>query len=138
MSGQRGTTAWCGRVLLFAALLLGIVTMHTLDHPVEHSSAHMPGSRVMTAASMPADTMEPTATHTPRADVPAPLGGMDPMPVCLAVLTVWTIALLAGASSCRPADLTASALARLWHALWPIPPPDGRRTLLAQLSVLRI
>ncbi|MBT2382109.1 hypothetical protein J7E86_00585, partial [Streptomyces sp. ISL-11] len=33
MDGQRKATAWCGRLLLFAALLLGIVTMHTLGHP---------------------------------------------------------------------------------------------------------
>ncbi len=33
MDGQRKATAWCGRLVLFAALLLGIVTMHTLGHP---------------------------------------------------------------------------------------------------------
>ncbi|MEC4017231.1 hypothetical protein [Streptomyces sp. H27-D2] len=39
MYGQRAAGAWCGRLLLFAALLLGIVTMHTLGHPGEHSGA---------------------------------------------------------------------------------------------------
>ncbi|PAU45951.1 hypothetical protein CK936_26680, partial [Streptomyces albireticuli] len=33
--------AWCGRLLLFAALLMGIVTMHTLGHP---TSGHGAGS----------------------------------------------------------------------------------------------
>ncbi|MFC5799788.1 DUF6153 family protein [Streptomyces formicae] len=140
MSGQRRAAAWCGRVLLLAALLFGIVTMHTLGHPVEHNSSHMPGSSVMAAATGFADhALEPTATHSPQADVPAPLGGMDPMSVCLAVLTVWAIALpAAGALSRQPADLIISALARLSHAAWPIPPPGSRRTLLAQLSVLRL
>ncbi|WP_432003439.1 hypothetical protein [Streptomyces sioyaensis] len=139
MNGQRRTTAWCGRSLLFAALLFGIVTMHTLGHPVEPSSSHMPGSSVVAAAAPAHHVTEPTATDEPQAGAPTPFGGADPMSVCLAVLSVWTVALLAaGALSHRPADLTASALTRLSHALWPIPPPGSRRTLLARLSVLRV
>ncbi|MEU0721811.1 DUF6153 family protein [Streptomyces lavendulocolor] len=139
MSGQRRAPTWCGRLLMCAALLLGIVTMHTLGHPAEHGSSHMPGSTVA-AASAPVDhAMEPSATEGPRANDQAPLGRMDPMSVCLAVLTVWTIVLLAaGALSYRPADLMTSARARRWHALRPNPPPGSRRTRLAQLSALRI
>ncbi|MEU3963032.1 hypothetical protein AB0F42_25020 [Streptomyces buecherae] len=41
---QRGGTAWGARLLLFTALLFGIVTMHTLGHPTEHggTSGHAP------------------------------------------------------------------------------------------------
>lgn len=39
-----GRSAWGGRLLLFAALLFGIVTMHTLGHPAkEHGSGHGSG-----------------------------------------------------------------------------------------------
>lgn len=41
---QRRGTAWCARLVLFAALLLGIVTMHTLGHPSEHGTAAPPGT----------------------------------------------------------------------------------------------
>ncbi|MET9834039.1 hypothetical protein ABZ078_33165 [Streptomyces sp. NPDC006385] len=139
MNGQRKAAAWCGRLLLFAALVLGIVTMHILGHPAEHGSSHMPdGSVVATASGPTGHARQPMATEESRADDPPPLGGMDPMSVCLAVLSVWTIALLVtGALSRRPAGRLA-ALARLSPALWPIPPPGSHRTLLAQLSVLRI
>ncbi|UQI43951.1 hypothetical protein M1P56_06100 [Streptomyces sp. HU2014] len=43
MAGQRRVVAWCGRLLLFTALLLGIVTMHTLGHP--SSGGHGGGAR---------------------------------------------------------------------------------------------
>jgi hypothetical protein len=40
MYGQGRAAAWCGRLLLFAALLVGIVAMHTLGHPSGHGAAH--------------------------------------------------------------------------------------------------
>lgn len=140
MREQRRATAWCGRLLLCATLLLGIVTMHSLGHPAENGSSHMPGDAVMAAATAPVDHgMRATTTVEPRADAPASHGGMDPMSVCLAVLSVWAIALLAvGLVSGRIATLASSALARLPHALWPRPPPRSARTRLAQLSLMRV
>ncbi|GAU65711.1 Syd protein [Streptomyces sp. NBRC 110611] len=141
----------CGRLLLFTALLFGIVTMHTLGHPAEHSAPSMADGGLGTAASAPAhhaaaaSVTDVSVTDAPRADGdaprahhPAPLGGMDPMSVCLAVLGAATLALLfCGVLARRPADVPATVLARLPHALRPIPPPP-RGTLLAQLSVLRV
>ncbi|MFF8282732.1 hypothetical protein ACF06W_08365 [Streptomyces albus] len=36
---HRPGTVWCGRILLLAALLLGLVTMHTLGHPEPQRTA---------------------------------------------------------------------------------------------------
>ncbi|MFV8128096.1 hypothetical protein [Streptomyces syringium] len=87
MDERRKATAWCGRLLLFAALLLGIVTMHTLGHPSEHGSgqpgpaaaqpaahavpAHAMPAHAMPAHAMPADAMPAHAAHT-RAEDTAP------------------------------------------------------------------
>ncbi|MEU7042281.1 hypothetical protein AB0A77_14625 [Streptomyces varsoviensis] len=149
MYGRRGATAWCGRLLLFAALLLGIVTMHTLGHPAEHgapaASAHSAGHRAPAVATeghgSPGAAMAdaPADAHSPTlAAVPAH-GDMDPMSVCLAVLGVWVLGLLVGlAARDRRAHATAAApRSRLPRALWPIPPPP-RHKALARLSVLRV
>ncbi len=41
--GRSRAAAWCGRLLLFAALIVGIVGMHTLGHPVGgHGSGRCP------------------------------------------------------------------------------------------------
>ncbi|MBP2402526.1 hypothetical protein [Streptomyces syringium] len=161
MDERRKATAWCGRLLLFAALLLGIITMHTLGHPSEHGSAQ-PGpaaarsaAHAMPAHAMPADTMPAHAAHTraddtapaavadpaadaPRTDAP-PHSGMDPMSVCLAVLAAgWAVALLLGLAAFRRRSGAAAPAARalLLRTLWPIPPP--RHKALARLSVLRV
>ncbi|MFF5130038.1 hypothetical protein ACFY41_24265 [Streptomyces syringium] len=166
MDERRKATAWCGRLLLFAALLLGIVTMHTLGHPSEHGSgqsgpaaarpaAHAMPAHAMPAHAMPADTRPGHAAHTraddtapaavaapaadaPRSD-PPPHSGMDPMSVCLAVLAAgWAVALLLGLAAFRRRSGAAApaARARLLRTLWPIPPP--RHKALARLSVLRV
>ncbi|MBO0656712.1 hypothetical protein J1792_29405 [Streptomyces triculaminicus] len=149
MQGRRGATAWCGRLLLFAALVLGIVTMHTLGHPRGHDGgAHAPSQAM--AASMtheaPGRPSAPAAaspsTHTPHASHagdPAHGGGMDPMSVCLAVLGAGAAAVLL--LSLAAAGHLAGAVpvaARAWfsRSLWPVPPP--RRKALARLSVLRV
>lgn len=156
MDGRRKATAWCGRLLLFAALLLGIVTMHTLGHPSEHGSgqpgptAARPVTHAMPAHAMPAhaaasqaDDIAPAAMAAPAADAPRtdppPHSGMDPMSVCLAVLAAgWAVALLLGlAALLRRSGAAAPATrARLLRTLWPIPPP--RHKALARLSVLRV
>ncbi|GGR02557.1 hypothetical protein [Streptomyces netropsis] len=151
MDERRKATAWCGRLLLFAALLLGIVTMHTLGHPSEHGSgppgptAAQPAAHAMPAHAAHAradDGTTATATGpaagTPRTD-PPPHSGMDPMAVCLAVLAAgWAVALLLGLAALRrrSGTLTPAARARLLRTLWPIPPP--RHKALARLSVLRV
>ncbi|MCX5302726.1 hypothetical protein OG304_04570 [Streptomyces sp. NBC_00160] len=140
MKEQRRATAWCGRLLLCAALLLGIVTMHSLGHPAENGSSHLPGNAVMAAAlSSVEHAMGPTASVEHQRHAPDPLGGMDTLSVCLAVLSVWAIALLTvGPLFQRTAAFAASALAHLPHAMWPMPPPRSARTRLAQLSLMRI
>ncbi|MFF9482803.1 hypothetical protein [Streptomyces sp. NPDC014733] len=70
MAGQRSGTALCGRLLLFAALLFGIVAMHSLGHCAEHPAA---GAAVTTASAHHGPGPEPA--------VPAPMplahGAMD-------------------------------------------------------------
>lgn len=141
MYGQRRVTGWAGWLLLFAVLLFGIITMHTLGQPSEHGSApYAPqGTAVATTAHQSAGaevSMAPRALLVPYADAPAQGHGMDPMSVCLAVLSVWSVVLLAaGLLSRRSVAPSAAARARILLALRPNPPSYG--TLLAQLSVLR-
>ncbi|MEV6672747.1 DUF6153 family protein [Streptomyces sp. NPDC051162] len=151
-AGQRRATAWCGRLLLCAALLLGIVTMHTLGHPAEHGGGGGTASQTATAShtshsmtAMPA--MAPMAAEghhaaPPRTDasVHGESHGMDPMSVCLAVLgsALLALVLLLGAAALRRAAAALPAVrARLLLALRPIPPPP-RHKALARLSVLRV
>ncbi|GAA0432645.1 hypothetical protein [Streptomyces luteireticuli] len=124
---------WCGRLLLFAALLLGIVTMHTLGHPTGHDAP--PASHAVQAQAhldmADGDHAAPPPHHRP---------GLDPMSVCLAVLGAgWTVVLLLALRFLRrPAGAAVAAVrARFAHALWPIPPPP-RHKALARLSVLRV
>ncbi|MFD8705629.1 DUF6153 family protein [Kitasatospora sp. NPDC059648] len=118
------------RLLLLAALLLGIVTMHTLGHPSGGHGGHGGhGLQVTAAQQMPGH-------HSPTADRGA--DGMDPMTVCLAVLAGWTLLLLvAGPLLRRSGDAAAEVRARLLRAVRALPPPGGGRILLNRLSVLR-
>ncbi|MFE7114877.1 hypothetical protein ACFU99_05565 [Streptomyces sp. NPDC057654] len=140
MYGQRGAAAWCGRLLLFAALLLGIVTMHTLGHPAEHTAApHGPVVAGDSAGGHGNPHMVMDSPTAAPAAVPAH-SGMDPMSVCLAVLGVWIVGLLVGLAARDRRALGAAVAAprsRLPGALWPIPPPP-RHKALARLSVLRV
>ncbi|MCC3768616.1 DUF6153 family protein [Streptomyces sp. UNOC14_S4] len=148
MNGQRRATAWCGRLLLFSALLLGIVTMHTLGHPtgVGHEPCPVRGAgNCATSHDAPAaaeqhaqaDEWAHSTTHS------SPHGqntGMDPMSVCLAVLgagLLTIVLLLVTAALHRPGIALGTLRARLLRALRPIPPPP-RHKALAQLSVLRV
>ncbi|MFD0421680.1 hypothetical protein [Streptomyces parvus] len=143
MAGRtRSRSVTYGQLMLFAALLFGIVTMHTVGHPAEHS-----GSAGMSAAS--ASTSESTsespdamgehpAPHdSPGAD--APMSGMDPLSVCLAVLGVWSLALVGSWLLGLRADgrpLGTPVGSGFPHALRPNPPPPI--SVLASVSVLRI
>ncbi|NEC24455.1 hypothetical protein G3I50_40330 [Streptomyces parvus] len=131
-----------GQLMLFAALLFGIVTMHTVGHPAEHSgSAGMSAASASTSGSTSEsrDVMgEHPAPHgSPGAD--APMSGMDPLSVCLAVLGVWGLVLVGSWLLGRRADgrpLGTPVGAGLPHALRPNPPPPI--SVLASVSVLRI
>ncbi|MFC8700006.1 hypothetical protein [Streptomyces parvus] len=139
MAGRtRSRSVTYGQLMLFAALLFGIVTMHTVGHPAEHSgSAGMPAASASMSESP--DTMgeHPAPHDSPGAD--APMSGMDPLSVCLAVLGVWGLALVGSWLLGPRADgrpLGTPAGAGLPHALRPNPPPPI--SVLASVSVLRI
>lgn len=144
MHGRRRVAAWCGRLLLFAALLLGIVTMHTLGHPRDHGTAA--GTHAMASgghAMAPGGHASVPAASTPHG---GGHGGMDPLSVCLAVLDTGsaTTFLLSLASAVflrffRDRPGTGPVATRAWfsRALWPVPPPP-RQKALARLSVLRV
>ncbi|MFD7427494.1 hypothetical protein ACFV6Z_10605 [Streptomyces sp. NPDC059818] len=172
MFGTR--SARCGQLLLFAALLFGIFTMHTVGHPAEPSGRGATGtaaSHSMAAAATGVDAMAMDATDTtaasrsgrserseakkttdatetrksthldhPRHDRPAPMRGMDPMAVCLAVLSVWGLALLTALMVARrPVDrVPGTSPAREPWRPRPPPPPRPRMAVLTGLSVLRI
>ncbi|MYU52761.1 MULTISPECIES: hypothetical protein [Streptomyces] len=68
MREQGKAAAWCGRLLLFAALIAGIVAMHTFGHPTDGHGGH----ETLTAAGHPAP--EPMAMTGPMAvPVAAPM-----------------------------------------------------------------
>lgn len=140
---RSGTGRW-QRLLLFAALLFGVVGMHTLGHPSGHGAGHdgampAPSAHVaMVGHGSPhstAVTAHVTAHELP--DSPGH-GGMDPLNVCLAVLGSFTLLLLT-AMVLRPllAAVAPGPRARgMALAQRPNPPPPRR--LLSRLSVLRI
>ncbi|RLV08427.1 hypothetical protein CTZ27_06385 [Streptomyces griseocarneus] len=147
MNGQRRATAWCGRLLLFCALLLGIVTMHTLGHPTGHGSSHMAcpergAGNCATSPHRPAAAGQHTQADAQAHDTTTAHGentGMDPMSVCLAVLGagLLTIVLLLVAAALRRPETARGPAPALLRTLWPIPPPP-RHKALARLSVLRV
>ncbi|WP_440571764.1 hypothetical protein [Streptomyces sp. KR2] len=153
MRTRTGTAAGrAGRLLLLAALLLGVLTMHTLGHPTgdhggAHGAAHGPG----TVAAAPAGSGA-AEHHSPAAGIAAgavtgtpdssdPLPGTDPLSVCLAVLAALTLGLLLRAGGLLGGGAAPGSAARVLltgrrGAQWPIAPPT--RLALARLSVLRI
>ncbi|MEB8342719.1 DUF6153 family protein [Streptomyces endophyticus] len=133
MARTRSGTGRGQRLLLFAALLLGIVGMHTLGHPSGHDAA-MPTESAHVA--MAAEHGSAATVHE-RPDSPGH-SGMDPLNVCLAVLGSLTLLLLT-AVVLRPLLVAVAPGPRargLALAQRPNPPPPRR--LLSQLSVLRI
>ncbi|WNI25098.1 DUF6153 family protein [Streptomyces sp. ITFR-16] len=133
MSGTR--SARYGRLLLFAALLFGIFTMHTVGHPAaDHAPEH--SGTVASAPQMPSDPAAGAAApHHPA----APPHGMDPLAVCLAVLGVWglallTVLLLVPATRRAVGPLPGAGAAPAVR----VPPPRPRKAALIGLSVLRI
>ncbi|MFI1285318.1 hypothetical protein ACH4U5_31960 [Streptomyces sp. NPDC020858] len=180
------------RLLLLAALLLGIVTMHTLGHPTEsHAMEDGAADRSVASAGSSDPAAQSGARHTPAlppsarapehgraaphepargpvvepvhepvakpvgeparaaaADAasptasqwgsPAPGTGMDPMSVCLAVLTGLVLLFLgsglAGARDTAPPGGASRVPGRSGGG----PDPPSPRELLTRLAVLRI
>lgn len=141
-----------GQLMLFAALLFGIVTMHTVGHPAEHGGSSVsPPAMTEHMAQAPGQDQAPglvpapgvaDARQSPPHDSPgsgAPMSGMDPLSVCLAVLGVWGLALVGSWLLGLRADgrpLGTPVGAGPLRVLRPIPPP--RISVLASVSVLRI
>lgn len=141
------------RLLLLAALLLGIVSMHTLGHPTQaHAMDDVPAARFVPAAEHappgPATDHGTTAAHAmapepagqaaaAAAEAPRPHTGMDPMSVCLAVLGALTLLILgaglAGPRRTAPLGGAARAPGRSGG-----PDPPGPRELLTLLAVQRV
>ncbi|MFC8129860.1 hypothetical protein [Streptomyces sp. NPDC057302] len=156
------------QLLLLAALLFGIVTMHTLGHPTGHSTNHSASPAAahstshgsgpertvdrheMSMGDAPASAGMPegpspdtgpgadTARARVAASAPTGMGGMDPMSVCLAVLAALTLVLLLKAGLLRPGGF-AVPVRPLARLLDGLRPnPPPPRILLSRLSVLRI
>ncbi|MFD5642135.1 hypothetical protein ACFWIP_10275 [Streptomyces anulatus] len=153
MAGRtRSRSVTYGQLMLFAALLFGIVTMHTVGHPAEHGGSSVSAPAVTGhMAQVPGQDQAPgpvpapgvvDAQQSPPHDSPgsgAPMSGMDPLSVCLAVLGVWGLALVGSWLLGLRADgrpLGTPVGAGLLRVLRPIPPP--RISVLASVSVLRI
>ncbi|MFH9060632.1 hypothetical protein ACH4GM_05325 [Streptomyces coeruleorubidus] len=96
------------------------------------AGVHHDGMAQKAAASEPSAEPEVTA-ESPVHELP---GGMDPMSVCLAVLTVWLIGLFLHALVVRRQERLTALLTRSMALARPSTPPP--RPLLSQLSVLRI
>ncbi|MFC9246533.1 hypothetical protein ACFT7S_21850 [Streptomyces sp. NPDC057136] len=141
---ERKRSATFGQWLLFVALLFGIATMHTVGHPAEHPP---PGASA-TAAHRGHEAPEPVPAASsalphasPARDAAdaAPMSGMDPMAVCLAVLSTWAVALLAlRLVGPRRAGPLSGRMAGVRLPRLPRPDPPPRKAVLATLSVLRI
>ncbi|MFE1538985.1 hypothetical protein ACFW61_00795 [Streptomyces microflavus] len=137
-----------GQLLLLAALLFGIVTMHTVGHPAEHApsaSVAAPGTMsgampMATSDAMPVAEAASDRAHPSHGSPDGtPMSGMDPLYVCLAVLGAWGLALLGVWLSVLRADgrpLGTAVGAGLLRVLRPNPPPPI--SVLDSVSVLRI
>ncbi|WP_430479731.1 hypothetical protein ACQZM9_26305 [Streptomyces sp. P11-1] len=105
VGGVRSGSVVGRQLLLFAALLFGIFTMHTVGHPAEHAdpdlAAHAApvaagaGPAAVSAVEVGVDGVSREgAHHSGPASPDSPLSGMDPLSVCLAVLGAWGLALV--------------------------------------------
>lgn len=127
-----------GQLLLLAALLFGIVTMHTVGHP---AAEHAPSAAVAVADAVAvAETASDAAHPSHPSPEHSPMSGMDPLSVCLAVLGAWGLALVGAwlllglRADGRPLGTPVGA--GLLRVLRPNPPPPI--SVLASVSVLRI
>ncbi|MFB7178331.1 hypothetical protein ACFCYI_11545 [Streptomyces sp. NPDC056257] len=69
------------RLLLLAALLLGIVTMHTLGHPADsHAMEDVSAAHSVASAGSPGPAADGGAHHMPAPPPTAPDPAQDPLP----------------------------------------------------------
>lgn len=98
VGGVRSGSVVGRQLLLFAALLFGIFTMHTVGHPAEHADPDLVAHAAPVAASAGPAAVSALevggAHHSGPASPDSPLSGMDPLSVCLAVLGAWGLALV--------------------------------------------
>ncbi|MFF8269263.1 hypothetical protein ACF059_18000 [Streptomyces sp. NPDC016562] len=135
------------RLLLLAALLLGLVTMHSLGHPADshagedapagHSVASVGHTR--TAERVHAQDPIPVAgAPLPTAAVGTGTGtGMDPLSVCVTVLT-GLVLLYLGAGPAGSRDTAPLGGAARIPGRSGGPGPSSPRELLTRLAVLRV
>ncbi|MFD3687627.1 hypothetical protein ACFWTE_22770 [Nocardiopsis sp. NPDC058631] len=123
---RRTGLAWV-RILLLAALVLGLGAMHTLGHP--HEDAHGGGHE------MAALVTGPEPGHATVDSDPPPT---DPTVVCLAItgLAIALLGVAAVAFTPWP-EAPQQAVRRLRRSLRDLSPPPGSPSL-AQLQVFRI
>ncbi|WP_328298327.1 hypothetical protein OG389_11235 [Streptomyces sp. NBC_00435] len=163
---ERRAVRW-HRLSLLAALLLGIVTMHTLGHPTRaHAMDDVPSVRFVPPAghapsgsaphggaasgsdSVPGPgpgpglgpDLGPRSVPDARVlavDAPRPHTGMDPMSVCLAVLGALTLLFL-GAGLAGPRRSAPLGGAARASGRSGGPDPPLPRELLSLLTVLRV
>ncbi|EPJ36260.1 hypothetical protein STAFG_6728 [Streptomyces afghaniensis 772] len=153
MSGRLRAGGAFGYLLLVVMLTLGVFAMHTMGHPEGSSGhgmsgaipaaagAHQDGMAQKGAASEPSAEPQVAAEHgTAASAAKSPVhelpGGMDPMSVCLAVLTAGLLGLFLHALVVRRQERLTALLARSMALARPVTPPP--RPLLSELSVLRI
>ncbi|MEU0158901.1 hypothetical protein ABZ154_08675 [Streptomyces sp. NPDC006261] len=136
VGGVRNGSVMHGQLLLLAALLFGIVTMHTVGHPAEHAPS--PSAPVATSDAVTVPGASSDAAHPAhRSPGDSPMSGMDPLSVCLAVLGAWGLVgawLLGRRADGRPLGTPVGSGLR--RVLRPDPPPPI--SVLASVSVLRI
>ncbi|MFJ4822180.1 hypothetical protein ACIP5L_02780 [Streptomyces bacillaris] len=102
VGGVRSGSVVGRQLLLFAALLFGIFTMHTVGHPAEHADPDLAAQAAPVAVSAVGGGVEvgvdrvsrEDAHHSAPAPPDSPMSGMDPLSVCLAVLGAWGLALV--------------------------------------------
>ncbi|WP_328790686.1 MULTISPECIES: hypothetical protein [unclassified Streptomyces] len=148
-SAQRAAPG--ARLLLLAALLLGIVTMHTLGHPTEsHTVEDVSAAHSVASAGQPATagrggtrhTSAPATTDTSSPTVPwwghaVPATEMDPTSVCLAVLAGLVVLLIGTGRTGSRRTAPLGGAARIPVRSGGGPDPPSPRELLTRLAVLR-
>lgn len=142
---EHGVATWCGRLLLLAVLLLGVVTMHTLGH-APHTGSPPPAAHAVAANT---DTHDSVAFTTPLSATGAPAPDthhgsgdddgppMGPLSVCLAVLGLGATA-VALLLTTGPGNRRGAPACRCTGGIRSRRPAPAGRLLLHRLSVLRV
>ncbi|MFZ4280004.1 hypothetical protein [Streptomyces rhizosphaericola] len=139
VGGVRSGSVVGGQLLLLAALLFGIFTMHTVGHADPDLAAHAAPVAAGAGPSAVSAVEVGGAHHSGPASPGSPMSGMDPLSVCLAVLGAWGLALVGlwlFGVRVGGRGLGTPVGAGLLRVLRANPPPPI--SVLATVSVLRI